>query len=202
MIGSIIPYTKSTIPDRYLLCDGSVISRIDYADLFNVIGTMYGAGDGSTTFNLPNFTGRVAIGVSLDHAIGVYGGEEQHTLIDDEIPSHEHIVPVHGHSHNIVLKTPQLDHTVSTQPAYSYTAVSSAANRGRVGSGVNFITSTKTASMSRTNASISDHAATACTMSGGVTDCPAFNSEATGGGQGHNNMMPYLALNFLICYAD
>lgn len=53
-IGTIIAYAGNTIPENYLLCDGSVISRITYADLFSVIGTTYGEGDGSTTFNLPN----------------------------------------------------------------------------------------------------------------------------------------------------
>ena len=53
--------------------------------------------------------------------------------------------------------------------------------------------------MSRaTSVAISDHAATDCTMSGGVTDCPAFETETTGNGDAHNNMMPYIALVFLI----
>lgn len=53
-IGAIIPYTSDTIPTNWLLCDGSAISRTEYSDLFNVIGTTYGQGDGLTTFNLPN----------------------------------------------------------------------------------------------------------------------------------------------------
>ena len=54
--GSIIPFAGTTIPAGYLLCDGSAISRTTYADLFAVIGTVYGAGDGSTTFNVPMLT--------------------------------------------------------------------------------------------------------------------------------------------------
>lgn len=56
--GSIIPFAGTNIPDGYLLCDGSAISRTTYADLFAVIGTVYGTGDGSTTFNLPNCMNR------------------------------------------------------------------------------------------------------------------------------------------------
>lgn len=52
--GAIIPFAGSTIPSGYLPCDGSAISRTTYADLFAVIGTTYGSGDSSTTFNLPN----------------------------------------------------------------------------------------------------------------------------------------------------
>jgi len=53
-IGSYIYFAGSSVPDHYLLCNGAAVSRSVYADLFNVIGTTYGAGDGSTTFNLPN----------------------------------------------------------------------------------------------------------------------------------------------------
>lgn len=54
--GAIIPFAGNNIPSGYLPCNGSAISRTTYADLFAVIGTTYGAGDGSTTFNLPNLT--------------------------------------------------------------------------------------------------------------------------------------------------
>ena len=52
--GSVIPFAGINVPQGYLLCDGSEVSRTDYSYLFNVIGTTYGEGDGSTTFNLPN----------------------------------------------------------------------------------------------------------------------------------------------------
>lgn len=201
MIGSIILFSGQTIPENYLVCNGEAISRNDYADLFDVIGTTYGSGDGSTTFNLPDLSGNVAIGVSSLHPIGVSGGEETHTLVTNEIPSHTHTVPAHGHSSTIAFKTPQLSHTVSTQPSYKYNAVASAAQRGRVGSGVNYISSTKSATMSRTNASITAHAATECTMSGAITDCAALTAGNAGSDGAHNNMMPYLALTYLICYA-
>lgn len=54
--GLILPYGGSTAPEGFLICDGSAISRTTYADLFAVIGTTYGTGDGSTTFNLPNYS--------------------------------------------------------------------------------------------------------------------------------------------------
>lgn len=55
-IGTVLPFSGNSIPSGYLVCNGSAISRTTYADLFAVIGTTYGAGDGSTTFNLPNLT--------------------------------------------------------------------------------------------------------------------------------------------------
>lgn len=56
LVGSVTWYAGAGTPENYLLCDGSAVSRTDYANLFAVIGTTYGAGDGSTTFNLPLLT--------------------------------------------------------------------------------------------------------------------------------------------------
>lgn len=58
-VGTIIPFAGNSVPQGYLLCDGSAISRTDYASLFAVIGTIYGAGDGNSTFNLPNLKDRL-----------------------------------------------------------------------------------------------------------------------------------------------
>ena len=69
-VGSIKPFAGTTVPDGYLLCDGSAISRTTYAALFAVIGTTYGAGDGSTTFNIPNYTGGRII---TSDSVGVKG---------------------------------------------------------------------------------------------------------------------------------
>lgn len=55
--GVIVPFAGTTVPAGYLLCDGSAVSRMTYAALFAAIGTTYGAGDGNTTFNLPNYSG-------------------------------------------------------------------------------------------------------------------------------------------------
>ena len=56
-IGQIIEFPSNLIPSNTLLCDGSEISRDTYSELFNVIGTIYGEGDGSTTFNIPDYRG-------------------------------------------------------------------------------------------------------------------------------------------------
>lgn len=57
-----MPWSKSTTPSGFLVCDGSAISRSTYAALFDVVGTIYGVGDGSTTFNLPDLQGRLPVG--------------------------------------------------------------------------------------------------------------------------------------------
>lgn len=96
-IGSMIPYgSQNNVPSNWKICDGSEVSRTTYADLFNVIGTSYGAGDGSTTFNLPNKRGRVSVGLDSSQTefstIGKKGGEKTHQLKVEELPSHAHTV--------------------------------------------------------------------------------------------------------------
>lgn len=72
---TILLYGNGTIPSGYLLCNGTAVSRITYAGLFAKIGTTYGAGDGSTTFNLPDFRDRYPIGAGTN-ALGTYISEQ------------------------------------------------------------------------------------------------------------------------------
>ena len=113
--GSICLYAGSVPPVGFLECDGSAVSRTTYSDLFGILGTAYGAGDGSTTFNIPDLSGRVVVGSSVSYAIGSAGGEESHTLLTSEIPVHLHEVPQHGHENDFAVTTPELTHAI-TQP--------------------------------------------------------------------------------------
>lgn len=81
-VATIIEYAGSSIPSDYLLCDGSAVSRTAYAELFAVIGTIYGVGDGSTTFNLPDKKGRVGMGLSGSAdfpSLGYQAGAKNHS---------------------------------------------------------------------------------------------------------------------------
>jgi len=95
--GAILPYAGATAPDGYLVCDGSAVSRTTYADLFAAIGTSYGVGNGSSTFNLPDLRGRTVIGVGqgsglANRTLAQTGGEESHVLSVAEMPNHRHAI--------------------------------------------------------------------------------------------------------------
>lgn len=95
--GTIIDYAgTSSTPAGYLECDGSAVSRTFYAALFAAIDVVWGSGNGSTTFNLPDLRRRTTIGAGgvasavIGHTTGNVGGEETHILTTTEIPSHTH----------------------------------------------------------------------------------------------------------------
>ena len=96
-IGSGCDYYGTTAPDKYMFADGSAISRTTYAALFAVIGTTYGAGDGSTTFNLPDKRERVSVmyksGSTNYGTLGGKLGSSNYTLTIANLPAHDHGMP-------------------------------------------------------------------------------------------------------------
>lgn len=199
-VGSIIAFSSTTIPEGYLVCDGSAVSRSTYSDLFDVIGTAYGSGDGSTTFNLPNLSGNVAVGSSSGYILGASGGEYSHEITLTELAEHDHVVPLHGHANTIAAKVPELTHSI-TQPVVTYTMLNSSGSRYGAQYSRSVYKNKTYSSMTRsTNVYVYSHTATNCTMSGSVTDCGAMTTSAFGSStvNAHNNMMPYLTLTYLI----
>ena len=102
-IGSVVEWFSNTIPTNWLSCNGQAVSRTEYAELFKILGTKYGSGDGSTTFNLPNIKGKVSVGLNVDdtdfNTLGKTGGEKTHTLTIAELASHTHTFTGNPHTH-------------------------------------------------------------------------------------------------------
>lgn len=116
-VGVLYDWVGSTAPVNHMLCYGQAVSRVTYADLFIVIGTAFGTGDGSTTFNLPDFRGRVSAGKDnmggtaagrltspvVGTTLGATGGAQSHVLTDGQMPSHQHsgstsVAGAHSHA--------------------------------------------------------------------------------------------------------
>lgn len=96
--GVVLDFAGTVVPTGFLPCDGAAVSRVTYSDLFGVIGTIWGIGDGSSTFNVPDFSRRVAVGSGgastgiLGNAVGDLGGDEEETLTDPlQLPAHNHV---------------------------------------------------------------------------------------------------------------
>ena len=159
-VGSISLFAGTTAPSGWLICDGSAVSRTTYANLFSVIGTTYGTGDGSTTFNIPNLKGKVPVGYDSSDTnfdtIGETGGEKTHTLSVDEMPSHRHL-------------------------------------------GLAWVGDFNTQAISLNSGSAAGYHLSY----GGDTVADQKNNIYTnyaGGGQAHNNLQPYIVMNYIISY--
>lgn len=181
------PGEKNTIPSGWLLCDGSEVSRTQYPNYFKIVGTAYGAGDGSKTFNLPNLQKRSPMG--RDEAanggagsnfprLGYMAGEEAVTLSVDTLPSHGHNVYDPGHGHNVA--DPGHRHYSVEGNAAVFTTGSSTLHLP--GSGYNAVTF---------GASVTTASGTGIGIYGSGT---GVQVQATGGGNAHNNLSPYTVM--------
>jgi len=95
---TIVPWSDTTVPTGFLECNGQAVSRSTYADLFAIVGTTYGAGDGSTTFAVPDLQDNVALGRSPGKTLASTGGANTVTATGN----------VGGSTANATLSTPQL----------------------------------------------------------------------------------------------
>lgn len=255
--GIITQYGGAVAPSGWFICDGSAVSRTNptYSRLFAAIGTTYGAGDGSTTFNVPNLKGRVPVGYDATQTefdtLAETGGAKTQALTTAQLPSHTHGVGTYamdthaGHTHaNTFSLSTQANHnhsdgtltiassgshshdpsvTVPNAQGFLYNATSYSttyitgkdANNDGVIDGTTNTFGIAVGSMATSGSGSSAHTHDVSgntgdagthshTISGSITSNGSHThtlsgaSLATGEGQAHNNLQPYLVVNYLI----
>jgi microcystin-dependent protein len=189
--GALLDYAGTSAPTGWLGCDGSAVSRTTYANLFTAIGTTWGVGDGATTFNLPDFRRRVAVGsggsgtATLANSVGSTGGAETHTLTSGELASHTHTGPSHTHSFSGTTSGQSADHThngYDTNNAY---------NASGGGDGINYQT------YGAGSGTSNDHTHT---YSGSTGAEGTGATGSAGSGTAHNNVQPSAVVLKIIKY--
>lgn len=184
-IGTVLPFAGSSAPSGWLIADGSAVSRTTYAALFAVCGTTYGAGNGTTTFNLPNLQNRVPVGSGGSYSRGGTGGASTVTLTTSQIPSHDHgSVGDHGHSMSGTADAVG-DHT------HSYTNASSTRSDILAGGG----TTTNNGSFGSSTGGAGGHSHS---LSGSIGSGGGHTHSSVGSGGSHENMPPYVAMPYII----
>jgi microcystin-dependent protein len=178
--GSLTPYAGSSAPTGWLFCYGQAVSRVTYVDLFTAIGTTYGSGDGSTTFNLPDLRGRVIAGKDdmggasanrlTDQSgglngdtLGDSGGSETHTLTTAQMPTHTH--------------------TVNSVTVYG---IQGTGSNGTSASGLSYTTPTNVETITETG------------TTQGLSTPHTASLANTGSGSAHNIVQPTFILNYII----
>lgn len=188
--GVVLPFAGATAPAGFLLCNGAAVSRTTYAALFAVVSTTYGAGDGSTTFNVPDTRSRALVGMGqgsglTNRVLAATGGEETHALSIAELAAHTHggATGNANATHNHGVTDPSHQHNSTNGNSFLTTG----ATYQQTGAGASWAAS-------------NNHTATATT---GITvdnASPTHNHSISsqGSGTAHQNMQPFLVLNHIV----
>jgi microcystin-dependent protein len=210
-VGDIKIWTTETLPaGSWLWCNGDAVSRTTYADLFTQIGETFGAGNGSTTFNVPDMRGRAPFGTNgmatvgagrvtsggsgiNGDVIGSAGGTETHTLTLAQSPAHTHAgttsdqSQVHTHSG-----------TTSSDGAHTHSYDKPDTGTVFDAGGANGARHTFTSTSTSSNGA---HTHTITTGTESANHNHTYTTDSKGGGGAHNNMPPALIVNFVIRFA-
>jgi microcystin-dependent protein len=184
-IGEIRMFAGNFNPRTWAFCQGQIMSIATNTALFSILGTTYG-GNGQTTFALPDFRGRVAVGAGTGSGLtnvqlGQIGGTETVTLLTTQIPAHIHTATAGTGGTGTATLNAVTANGNTQNPSGNYLAAS------RTASVASYIASGTTAAMNAGSITLSNITAGAPTI--GIT----------GNSQPHSNMQPYLGMNYVIC---
>lgn len=223
--GDVKLHAGATIPEGYILCDGQALDRVTYIDLFDAINTIYGAGDGSTTFNVPDMRGRVIAGLDAGagritdpagNTLGGVLGAETHALTENELRAHTHpatIDAVADHNHGANLSNTSVSGTVSgtTGSGGGHGHTISAHGGGGTADGVpsgSSVNIRRQATVATTSVSNHNHSFSSSISGGSVSGNVNVDAggghghtatiDNTGGNAAHNNLQPTTFMNWVI----
>lgn len=201
-ISTILLFAGTTIPINWLICDGSTLLINDYQDLFNLIGNIYG-GDGLTTFMVPDFRGKISLGVSNNYSLGSNGGEEKHNLTIDEIPQHHHSgLTVNAGQHNHTGNTSVVSDHIHTSNSTNYGLIRRSDGGNNTASNLNLNQNINSPDIitEPLNLDIYPAGSHSHVVNNDGEHYHSFITDDTGSSLGHNIMQPYLVINYLIKY--
>jgi microcystin-dependent protein len=210
-VGSVTAFAGATAPASWLLCAGQAVSRTVYASLFATIGTTYGAGDGSTTFAVPDLRGRTVAGLDnmggtdagrldIANSSGTVVGSQYVTLTSAEMPSHTHTQNSHNHTQNSHNHSQNSHNHSQNAHAHNFTArwqgssavgvnMSAPSFGTPYGIGGGYVEAATATNIATTATNIATTATNIATTA---------TNQHTGGDGAHNNMQPTMVLNYII----
>lgn len=202
-VGAMVMHGSTTAPSGWLACEGQEINRTTYSRLFAVIGTSFGAGNGTTTFNVPDLRGRVPTGVDAGdtafNAIGEKGGNKNAAVISHNHagPNHRHVL---SHNHSIAHNHPSVNSTTHQHN------LRERQTNATDGTGLNLLRPLGASDSLKVNASaqavtvdIPNYSGSSGAASNAnTTNAGTGNTSTVGESATNRNLAPYIALPFII----
>lgn len=204
--------TSGAPPRGWLWCAGQEVSRADYPALFAAIGTTHGAGNGTTTFNVPDRRGRIALPldnmggtdagrVSASNTLGATGGAETHTLAIGNLPAHNHSI-AHTHGYTPAGTVSMTSVTIGNESSHVHSVSNLVASTQGIAAGTDYTGDVNTTSFNSGPGSSHTHSFSGTPSFSGTAADTTSQSTTTSGDAGSgtavNHLPPYMTCHIII----